>query len=79
MVSSDITAKTPEELARCIIENDVRRDGKVPDYVFDFDVGTVHESTEPRYRLDESECRKFLDAVSKEKSKAAKKIKYEIV
>ena len=71
MVSSDIRAKTPEDLAKHIIESDVRRDGKVPDYIFNFDVLTVSESTEPRYRLDESECRRFLDAISKEKSKAS--------
>lgn len=68
MVSSDVQAKTLEELAKIIIENDVNREGKVPDYIFRFDVITVHESLEPRHRLDESECRKFLDAVSKEKS-----------
>jgi|GEM_PF-4712757 len=61
----ELRADNPEELAEKIVKNDKSRDGKAPDYNFQFDVWTNPESTDPRYRLDESESIRFLDAVSK--------------
>jgi hypothetical protein len=64
---SELSAGSPEKLAEYIVKSDKGKEGKAPDYNFQFDVFTNPESVNPRYRLDEPECRRFLDAVSKAK------------
>ena len=70
MTGTQFQAKTPEQLARNIVVNDISRDGETPEYRFNFDVYTNHESVEPRYRLDESEARRFLDGITEARKDA---------